>query len=654
MNSYRSLALLMVFAMCSSVLWAASGDPQVKTEHPWYPGELAFSTFDRLFKTQAELYKRVTGKAVKSDEDKALASWYWRNLYVSHADDAKCDYFGTGFGKTDNNREYWRGLFGYGFSLCFTTHAQYCGEMEKLLGHCRARAVGVPGHTSFEVFLTGGPYGAGKWVLLDHDTSTVIFSEDGSQLLSIREIDAQFDKFTNVAFKPERQRGWRAGGLHDKDPRAYDEFKNVSYEFGYYGPPPLVHLRAGETLRRYIKPGLDDGKTFVFWGMNYMCKGANDPEPIPGPERSRSWVNQPEKMYQSKTGSKWIPGMARYGNAVYTYVPDFKSDSYKEGVVSEDEKQVTFEFQSPYVIGATPAVMENETKTGKLRVYEPGGKNGLVVSGKVTCPIKISMDRGKTWQDVPAASGGEPHDLTDFAKGSHQYWLRFEAAPKDLADAGLIIRTVCQSAQTVIPRLKDGDNKITFEASGLAYVSAGPNAPQAEPHIVDGKLGTPSVTLELATPRREKAVRLYANGHVLSGNPPNDKVLYQIEYSTDGGKEWKPVTKDWKILRRGDEPKDFWSQSMVYGDMDLLDVDGPVRVRFANTGNKNWMRVEAHLVYQIEKHGPTDVTFAWKEAGGEPKKESHSFNAAAGTADDTWMLKTGEKTETIWVEYAAK
>src|SRR5688572_30951129 len=33
----------------------------------------------------------------------------------------------------------------------FTTHAQWVGEMEKLLDRGRARAAFVPGHTSFEV-----------------------------------------------------------------------------------------------------------------------------------------------------------------------------------------------------------------------------------------------------------------------------------------------------------------------------------------------------------------------------------------------------------------------------------------------------------------------------------------------------------------------
>src|SRR6185503_13913252 len=146
-----------------------------------------------------------------------------------------------------------------------------------------------------------------------------------------------------------RQRGWRVSGLHDDDAGGvYTAFRSVEYLAGFAGPPPRVHLRKGESLRRYLRPGLEDGKTFVFWGMNYNTDG------IPGPERSRTWVNQPEKMFGAKTGTGHHDGQARFANAVFTYRPNFDDGSYKEGVVSEDEQQVTLEFSSPYVIAATP------------------------------------------------------------------------------------------------------------------------------------------------------------------------------------------------------------------------------------------------------------------------------------------------------------
>src|SRR3954453_20852217 len=160
----RSIVVGLICAV-SCAAWGSSGDPQVKTDDLWYPGELSCLTFERLFKTQAELYERVTGRKVASDEDKALASWYWRNLHYWHGEEGKCNLFGHGFNQTDWNREYWSGLFAHGFSLCGPTPSQWTAEMDALLGHCPSRAVGVTGHNSFEVFLTGGAYAQGKWAL---------------------------------------------------------------------------------------------------------------------------------------------------------------------------------------------------------------------------------------------------------------------------------------------------------------------------------------------------------------------------------------------------------------------------------------------------------------------------------------------------------
>src|SRR6266481_3931487 len=77
-----SLAIAVIgLLLASGLARADNGDPQVKTDHPWYPGELSCSTFPRLFATQAELYKRVVGVEPKTDEQKAVAAWLWRNTH---------------------------------------------------------------------------------------------------------------------------------------------------------------------------------------------------------------------------------------------------------------------------------------------------------------------------------------------------------------------------------------------------------------------------------------------------------------------------------------------------------------------------------------------------------------------------------------------
>src|SRR5262249_10611568 len=150
---------------------------------------------------------------------------------------------------------------------------------------------------------------------------------------------------------------------------------------------------------------------------------------------------------------------------------------------------------------------------------------------------------------------------------------------------------------------------------------------QARAHVVAGGFGTPQVTLELATPRRERVVAVHAAAHLASGNPPQPNVRYHIDYSTDGGKTWQPVVKDWAIPRRGDEPRDFWSQSFCYGSAEVAQQGvSSVRVRFRNTGGKAYLRAEAHLVYQTAGKDSTRVTFDWTEDGG-PRREAHVFAA---------------------------
>ena len=625
-------------ALATSAGLADVGDPQVSTSHPWYPGELACSTFERLQESQARVYELVTGARPKSDQEKALAAWLWRNTHYAHGEEGAEDLWGQGFtkGMDLRTREYWTGMFAHGFGLCGTTHSQWTAEMEALFGHNRGRGVGVTGHNSFEVFLTGGAYGKGKWCLLDHDISTVIFDAKGDSLLSLAEVQKDWKRLTQRDYLPQKQHGWLVCGLHPGDGASYDSYQVAEYLSGYSGPPPMVHLRRGERLRRYLQPGLDDGKTFVFWGRNYNTDG------IPGPERSQTWVNQPEKMRGSKDGTGYKAGQARYSNAVYSYQPNFRDGTYREGVISEDGQHVMFEFYTPYIIGATPP---NDEPWG---VYDSGGKNGLVVSGEADCSVAVSVDQGANWHNGGKLRG--ELDFTGMVKGHRQYFLRLNTSAKALEDANLSIRTVCQCNAAILPRLKDGGTEIRFAASNQAVVSAGPNLPQAQSHVVDGKFGSPKVTLELKTPRGEEAVAIHAAAHIQSSNPPSPDVKYAIDFSLDGGKSWQPIVKDWQITRRGDEPGDFWSQSFCWGSTKIQQTGGkPIRIRFHNDGGKNVARAEAHLVYATQSRDLTRLTFRWRDDGGE-HTEHRDFEVQEDAKASPWSLPTGKGVVTKWVE----
>jgi hypothetical protein len=626
-----TLILVMAVGFAAPVL-ADVGDPQIRTDHPWYPGELAISTFERLFAIQAESYERVTGVRVDSDEQKALASWFWRNTHYWHGETGGRDLWGTGLhqGSDTRLREYWSGLFGYGFGLCGTTHSQWTAEFEHLLGHGRGRGVGVAGHNAFEVFLQGGAYGEeGRWALLDHDLSTVIFDDSGARLLGIGELQGSVDRWIDRGFKPKRQRGWLVCGLHPSDGNSYRKYAVAEYLAGYAGPPPMVRLRRGERMRRYFEPGLEDGKTFVFWGRNYNTSG------IPGPERSRTWVNQPEKMHGSRNGTRHRGGQARFANAEYVYRPNFATGDYREGVVEESESHVVFEFRTPYIIGATPSDDE------PWGIYEAGCRNGLVLRGRADCGVAVSVDAGRTWSTSRPFVDGL--DLTDFAKGRSHYWLRLGAGAKSLSRSRLEIRTVCQANVAVLPRLKANGTTIRYEASATAVLSMGPELNLAKTFVTSGAFGEKTVTLTATS--SEPVIGIHAAAHVASGNPPDPKVRYRIEYSLDSGKRWLPLVESWTIPRRGDEPGDFWSQSFCYGTRAVESAAGePISIRFRNDGGKRYRRAEAHLIQKAGAPDPVKVTYHWIDVGGE-HLESHVFDVHG-----EWRLATGAQVRTRWVE----
>lgn len=189
--------------------------------------------------------------------------------------------------------------------------------------------------------------------------------------------------------------------------------------------------------------------------------------------------------------------------------------------------------------------------------------------------------------------------------------------------------------------------------SCVLLLAAGPTKAQAEACVVDGATDSPTVTMELATPRGAKAMHVYAAARVGSGSPPRPS-KYDIDCSTDGGKTWKAVLAGWQVLQRPPEPKDWFSQTFTSGDAAIDGAVGPVRVRFANSAKRPYMRTEAHLVYEVANSSPLKVTFAWKEAG-ETKTATHTYPASTpGAAAATWTFQAAKKPQTAWVEYAAE
>ena len=663
----KRFVLILVIAAAAAATGAGAGavEPQVRTDHLWFPGELSCSTFERLFATQAKLYERETGRKADNDEDKALASWYWRNLHFYHLFDPEEPTWDGAerqgmCPKGDSVRDYWTGLFGYGFSLCGKNHSQWSAEMEYLLGHCRGRAVGVGNHNAFEAFLTGPQYGPhGDWASLDVDLSSVVFDDpvNPRRLRSLWDMafrdpppgrtprtDADHEAMVDNEGAPAANRGWFISGLHYPSGdlsdatgsdlmHTYRKVGFVEVLSGYAGVPPLVALKRNETFRRYLRPGLG-GTDYAYWGSNSMA------EDIPGPARSSTWALRPEQMFRAVRHGKH--GWGRHGNAVFTYEPNFADGSYREGVIAEDAESVTFFFQSPYAVAASPAAAHRAKPDA---VEHDGGSGGLVITARAAgCAVQVSTDAGRSWS--PPAALVDRLDLTDLVKGRHGYRLKFNAAPAALADKGIAIRTVCMANDRTMPHLKDNGTTVEFAATNKGVFSTGSDVTQAAAFVTAGGFGQKSVEFTVPTPGGRPIREIHAVGWVASGVPPDPTVPYAIDYSTDNGSTWKPIVKDWRIELMGYQSDDWWSQSFCFGARDIAaERAKSVKVRFSNP-TCTYRRAQVDLVYDTGEVLPVEVRFDWTEAG-QPRSAAHTF--AAGDPAP-WAIPTGTDVVTNWVD----
>lgn len=610
------------------------GDPQLMTDHPFWQGELACSTFERLARNQADIYSRVTGRKADNDEDKALASWYWRNTHYFHCTLLpEPDIFKQGANEVV--RDYWAGLFSYGHSMCQETHFQYTAEMEYLLGHARARAVHVEGHTSFEVWLTGGAYDKGKWVLLDTDITTVCFDKEQKALMSIEELTKADRRQLLTNRAAQDNRGWLPELAAGDGVGTYTKISVYSLLCGCAGAPPMVNLRPGETLRRFPRPGLGAGEkgTLVFWGI---CVDGLD-----GPNRHITYVTDPSTCFNAtkRPRQENDPNRrGRFGNAVFTYKPDFKSGSYKEGAAAEDDASVTFGHCSPFVIACKPA---------KKNCFDPGATLGLVLSGKADCKVCVSTDGMKSFSDPVDFKDGL--DLTDLVKGHYQYWLKLMASPASLAGKDVTIKTCCMANGYVMPHLKAGGTQVTFNASGLAAETIGPQAEAISKHIVDGSLAKPSFTVKLKSPHGEKIRTVCWAVRSPTGCPPKPEIAFRAEYSKDG-KEWKVLRDGWRIVPPVPyQAPDTWSQSFFYGTQDITDADArEIQVRISNNLGKAYQMGQFSVLYETKNAAQTKVAFGWDE-GGQEKTAEHVYPAGA-SMDASWKIETGTEPKLKWVE----
>ncbi len=640
------LAGLVVTGICASVL-ALVPDPQIMTDHPVYRGELSCSTLDRNIAEAYRVFTERYGHTPKTDTEKLTAIWMWKCEHFMHVCDNKV-YVGPS--NLEANADGWMdcrdcqmGEFSFSFGLCYSVHAQMSAIVARALGGdlTRVRCPTIVGHTPFEAYVDG------HWVLADFTTGMMVFGNDGRPVGVLDIVKHVNDGDTKWLTSPKRGGPYKiALGPAGHTLAGYKNEWHVQMLFGYNAMPIIYSLRSGETFTRYLEPGLADGKTWVFWGMDYFKAGGG---PKHGPWRGATFLDD----YPVGNGKKGR-GNGYYGNGVFEYEPPLANGKYKEGVKAEkgtafadgalrgtrSNAFVTFEHVSPYVIAA------RSVKGGdrQWNVFKEHCNDGAIVSGAAVgaVPVMVSVDAGQTWKEIGLAKGAFHIDFTDVVKGRFEYLIRFDLS-KDNGLKKLKMRTVTQVGRGVFPRLKDGGTKITYEASGQSVIHGGPSQYLAKRYRRKDLEQKGYRVYEIKAPGPVR----FASGVLRASGP--DRGPWSVEFSVDGGRTWKAGVKDVK-LKEGQSEWGNGHHAYAWAEM-AFPQDKDAKAVLVRFGKGNILHCQVFATYESKDDSPLRVTYGWTE-DGKAKESSHTV--ASGKQADSWTVPTGKNVKTRWVRFEAK
>lgn len=651
MNRLLLVAVLALTVMGPASVVAEIGDLTIQTDHPQYPGEGAFQT--------PEACARWATIGAASEQDRALALYNWILTHQWHlASPQEWNVPGRIPGQRPDDTEMVvydanRGRFSYGYGLCGTVHAWNEVYWNALGMPARRRA--FPGHTNSEVLV------GQKWRAFDTDMAGLVFNRDGSVAgyddiaRDVSLVDLKNPPWPRYPFAwPSDFDVMRAGW---KEVAAGGHWYSM-YASGYAAHPAVVHVRRGETFTRYFDPDTFGGPTKRrFWhrqpgGPNRVWTFANGGTPFHDGEKSNS------------------RGKTTYGNAVFEYAPELTNETYREGIVEQQNVAVSatglgavrgqpasivFEHFSPYVICGDPVDDEDP--------MQHAATDGMVIEGLATGQIqaRISTDQGQTWQDLPTQKDRLRWDATELVKGRYGWRLKL-AWLGDSQLRELRMTTTCQLSQAIYPRLKPGGSQVTYRTAGRAVVPVlprfedeaatvrdyedreqrsstmefrGRRPGQREAYAVRGR-ETGSLVFRIDSPT--ELVGLSAAVRYFVGSPTTAGAQYSLSWSIDGGQSWHAFG------RVTLPPDNEYSSGWVYGSAEKL-AAGESRsalVRVELNGGVHPTGLITAEMYGLRKTAAplaATVTYGWIEDG---KPREHAFQVPAGAVSATGHIPTGK------------
>jgi hypothetical protein len=670
-----------------------AGDPQLRTDDPYYPGEGALSTPAKCLQAAWATPRGPLGSG--TNREKMIRLFLWRAEHYTHLYSPAVYVLPdiTPSPKTDNpvmtDYDAMRAFFSYGWGLCGTNHGQMRAFVEAAGWTDRRR--NLNGDTGYEIFVDGGwrYYNTDQYTLhfLSNDPAAHFASVDQVVSTPHRYIEWNPDlglgyrlpqanthgNYLDVAgvtgVVANRARQWRDyyTGVWNLTPAASTKM----YGEGYTATPIAVRLRRGETFTRWLAPGgavADLGLAGPAWW------GFNDGAP---PLATYSFVQNAPARDEIPGGAEESRGLSSFGNVCYDWSPNLAAGEHLDGALS-----VTGTLNA----GGTPVLAAAGAATLVLHQYTPYTIAGRPVGGidpalaaldgallqanaVGSVAVELSVNAGATWTSIGALSGAAASiDFTDAVKGRNQYLLRLSFDGGEGLNT-LRLRTLGVMNQAVYPNLKSGTTQVSYQTGQVGALELSPDlwtstsansttgivqkvsdsGNLAPTHYAGGSSwayestnNQPVVTTwKIVLPPQLAGAgaawkRIHAAGDFSVRNPPDGGPYAKIEIS--------PNNSTWTQIARYDVPTDgvlshFWTYGASSEAGSLGGTTYYVRYTNYNGGYTASVRsLRLAATYSTAASSvPVNVAFHWNNG-----VEASSVHAvAAGATSDAWAVATG-------------
>ncbi|MGH7142989.1 MAG: DNRLRE domain-containing protein [Planctomycetota bacterium] len=704
MSSFRRSQLwacaLGAILLASTNLFAASvGDPEIKTNDTYFPGELAMSTLPRILAHAYSITRGTVGSSTQ--HDKLIKLFLWRDEHYTH-ELSPCIYNNptlTPSPSVDNPLEIdydtLRAMFSYSWGVCGTNHAQMRAIAEEAGFPHRRR--GLAGDTGQELYETGG----WRYVNTDQYTLHFLTNSESSDFASVDQVVSTNHRY--IEWNPDLGGGYfmpqanTHGGYHTATGHVissipyrssqwqdyYDNVWNILpancdalYGEGYACTPIVYRLKRGETFTRWETP---DGSVTdlglsgrAWWGYD----GGSSPH------SAYSFVQNAPARDQTTGGTEETTkgGGQDYGNGCFDWQPSLANSEYLDGVVDQTGTftvggspelataaggTLVFEFTTPYTMCGVVTQTNGSGHQDPALVCTGGGMLYTTHSGSIT--VDISTDMGASWTSLGSLSN--TMDFTDYVKGRNSYLLRLTFA----AAAGLDTfhtRTLVMVAQSVYPDLVSGTTTVTYAAGKMGMLDLSPSLWTAAAassstgyttKVSDSGLTYAGYTSSWAYTQAGDAATNIVYKIVL---PPNlvaqgatfkqifaaeDSEVHDTPYSGTGaggtifistaaGGPWTQIGQ--YTPTTDDDLSHYWTYGRSADPTNLGGTTYYVKFVAYNfgSGSQAFRYFHINATYNLPTPTtPLDVTYYWNNGSNQ----SSSHTVAAGATSDSWTITTG-------------